>query len=305
MSSVSTKNGLPCEQRQTLACGVLSGVFLIAAVVLSRRVTGEVSGLSDQWLACGTGVVGIALSTCCLAVPGLLDRLSSPSVRLLAVAGCLLPALILGITLLPPGSSQGLTVLLTLYAGAVTVGLLCDTNAVSGVTVSGATVSGATVSSVLVAPTEALMPQVSTDVEPTGGLQRFGVTDFEPATAELATAELDELPVHPGNRPETTHWMSRSVQDGCDAIEGGFRIEFAPGQRQVAVHVPFSPALPAMPEIECEPIGGDAEVRVRVTSTQAYGLRIEVTRQSEFEQRQEVQLAYFASAAVQPSAVAA
>jgi hypothetical protein len=290
MSSVSTQSRLPYEQRQTLACGVLSGVFLIAAVVLSRRVTGEVSGLSNQWLACGTGVVGLALSTCCLAAPGLLDRLSRPSVRLLVIAGCLLPALILGMTLLPAGSSQGLTVLLTLYAGAVTVGLLFDTDAVAG----------ATVSSVIVAPTEALVPQVSTDAQPPAELHQFGVTEFE-----LATTELDELPVHPGNRPETTHWMSRSLQDECDVVEGGFRVEFAPGQRLVAIHVPFSPALPATPEIECEPCGGDAEVSVRVTSTQAYGLRIEVTRQSEFEQRQEVQLAYFASTAVQPSAVAA
>jgi len=109
--------------------------------------------------------------------------------------------------------------------------------------------------------------------------------------------------VHPGSRPETTNWMSRSLQDGCDVVEGGFRVEFAPGQRLVAVHVPFSPALAAVPEIECEPIDGDAEVRVRVTSIQAYGLRIEVMRGSGFEQQQKVELGYFASATSQPSVV--
>ncbi len=288
MWSVSTQNHY--ERRQTFACGVLSGVFLIAAVVLSRRVTGEVSALSNQWLACGTGVISLALSTCCLAVPGLLDRLSSSPVRLLAVAGCLLPALILGTTLLPSGSSPALTVLLTLYAGAVTVGLLFDTD----------TVSGATVSSGVVTPNEAVSTSVSTDTNPATELYSFGA-----ANSELATTELDDLPVHPSSCPETTNWMSRSLQDGCDVIEGGFRIEFAPGQRQVAVHVPFSPALPAVPEIECEPIDGDADVSVRMTSIQAYGLRIEVTRQNGFEQRQQVQLAYFASAALQPSSVAA
>lgn len=281
-----TDSDVPGQDRQTLACGVLSGVFLISAVVLSRRVTGDVSGLSSEWAACGIGALSLAISSGCLAVPDLFDRVTGSALRLFAVAGCLLPGLILGATLLPSGSSQALTVLLSLYAGAVTLRLVFDREPVSRIVVepvSAPTWRAEFVPAPAAPPQPVPSPAFATELE-------------------FASSEIGNPSTHPGDCPETTQWMSRSSQDGCDVIEGAFRVAFASGQRHISIHLPFAPALPATPEIECEPIDGDAEVEVRVTSTQPYGVRVEITRTSEFELCQTVQLGYLASAASQPAA---
>ncbi len=50
------------QQWRVLACGLQTGVWLIAAVVLSRRISGDASGFATQWAACLVGCVAIAVS---------------------------------------------------------------------------------------------------------------------------------------------------------------------------------------------------------------------------------------------------
>lgn len=81
-----------------------------------------------------------------------------------------------------------------------------------------------------------------------------------------------------------THWLKRSRPSASEErVEGMTRAEFAPGQKQIAVHVAFCPPLPVVPVVTCELLD-DADVRLRITSSQTYGVRIEAKRASDVNQ---------------------
>ncbi len=64
---------------------------------------------------------------------------------------------------------------------------------------------------------------------------------------------------------------------GGEMIEGTVPVRFEPGQKRANVHVPFSPPLPGIPEVECESVGTDV-LRLKVPVRQTYGIRIEARR---------------------------
>ncbi|HQZ65994.1 MAG TPA: hypothetical protein PLY87_12990 [Planctomycetaceae bacterium] len=64
---------------------------------------------------------------------------------------------------------------------------------------------------------------------------------------------------------------------GGEMIDGTIQVFFEVGQKRAHLHVPFSPPLPGVPEVECEPISDDA-VRLKVGVRQPYGIRIEARR---------------------------
>ena len=64
---------------------------------------------------------------------------------------------------------------------------------------------------------------------------------------------------------------------GGEMIDGTIKVFFEVGQKRAHLHVPFSPPLPGVPEVECEPIGDDS-VRLKVGVRQPYGIRIEARR---------------------------
>ncbi len=64
---------------------------------------------------------------------------------------------------------------------------------------------------------------------------------------------------------------------GGEMIDGTIQVFFEVGQKRAHLHVPFSPPLPGVPEVECEPIGDDS-VRLKVGVRQPYGIRIEARR---------------------------
>ena len=66
-------------------------------------------------------------------------------------------------------------------------------------------------------------------------------------------------------------------EHGGEMIEGTIGVHFEVGQKRAHLHVPFSPPLPGLPEVECEPAGDDP-IRVRVAVRQPYGIRIEARR---------------------------
>ena len=103
--------------------------------------------------------------------------------------------------------------------------------------------------------------------------------------------------------PEATQWMSRSIVEECDVIEGGFRVSLSTGQRQAAVHLPFSPAFGSIPDFECEPLD-DSDVRIRTTAVHSYGVRIEVIRSANLETDECVEIGWCASAAATERAAA-
>jgi hypothetical protein len=104
------------QQWRVLACGLQTGVWLIAAVVLSRRISGDASGLTTQWAACLVGSVAIAVSVLTTSfLKGDNPRASSADDELLPEALSLLPGVMLGLALLPAGSGGGLTALLGLF----------------------------------------------------------------------------------------------------------------------------------------------------------------------------------------------
>ncbi len=66
-------------------------------------------------------------------------------------------------------------------------------------------------------------------------------------------------------------------EHGGEMIEGKIVARFEIGQKRAHLHVPFSPPLPGIPEVECEPVG-EEPVRLKVAVRQPYGIRIEVRR---------------------------
>jgi len=72
--------------------------------------------------------------------------------------------------------------------------------------------------------------------------------------------------------------MERLKDDlGGEMIEGTIRVFFEVGQKRAHLHVPFSPPLAGLPEVECEAVSDDS-VRCKVAVRQPYGIRIEARR---------------------------
>ena len=66
-------------------------------------------------------------------------------------------------------------------------------------------------------------------------------------------------------------------EHGGEMIQGTIRVFFEVGQKRAHLHVPFSPPLPGLPEVECEAVSDDS-VRCKVAVRQPYGIRIEARR---------------------------
>ena len=74
-----------------------------------------------------------------------------------------------------------------------------------------------------------------------------------------------------------THFERTRDEHGSELVEGVMTIRFDKGQKRANLHIPFSPPLPGMPEVECECVG-DVALRLKVPVRQSYGIRIEARR---------------------------
>lgn len=63
------------------------------------------------------------------------------------------------------------------------------------------------------------------------------------------------------------------------AVEVLSRVHFVAGQRQQSLHLPLTPAFAESPEVEVECLG-EEEVEVTVATVYAYGIRVDVRRES-------------------------
>jgi hypothetical protein len=205
----------------------------------------------------------------------------------------------LGLAVMPAGSTTGLACLLGLYVAAV-------------LTVSASSAASSEWQEPS-ASTSKETPEARTpDEQPLIQSTDLAIADADPETVEEFTLdnaaaalpfELSEPLPHPASNPDTTQWMSRSRVEGLDVAEGSFRVRFAAGQRLTPVHLPFSPPLADTPEFECEP-ADDSDLRFRTTAVHAYGVRIEVSRSGNCDEEATVEVAWMASAALSESVAA-
>lgn len=96
---------------------------------------------------------------------------------------------------------------------------------------------------------------------------------------EAYSREFDQ-PASEDSEPssdERIQWFTRSITPEGEVIEGGFRIDFAEGQRDVTVHVSFCPPLATVPEIATEDLDGH-DLEIRAAAIFPYGARLTVRR---------------------------
>ncbi len=314
-------------QRRSTACGLLSGVFLVTAVVLSRRISGDAGAFSSELAACLTGVAASLIGILAASLPDLISvRLARPQ-RTLLISACGIPGIMLGLAVMPAGSSTGLACLLGLYVAAVVTLSAFESEEADELSENSArphseplTVRDQS-SSVVAEPEESSTFANAMSSENLTLDERLALraADFEADVTNDATIddregeceeptnallfELNEPMPHPASNPDTTQWMSRSQVDGLDVAEGSFRVRFAAGQRLAPVHLPFSPPLADTPEFECEP-ADDSDLRFRTTAVHAYGVRIEVSRSAGCDEEAIVEVAWMASAPLNDSVAA-
>ena len=322
------------QQWRVLACGLQTGVWLIAAVVLSRRISGDASGFATQWAACLVGCVAMAISVLTTSfLKGDDPRASSAEEGLLPEALSLMPGVMLGLALLPAGSGGGLAALLGLFAVGFGVQYAFSTSSRTGrrarpfdrllhppsgrvgcearAAGEGDTLlSDAGLSQNLnSAETEQALPARSSrpsQRESGGDDEGCAVSLVEvasPVNETDALAELTEGSASAHFGAEAQQWMSRSRQDGYDVVEGEVQIDFEAGQRLVALHLPFSPPLAATPEFECEGLD-EVELSFRTTARHTYGVRVEVSRSGTLEEAVTARVGWAASAEVSEKAIA-
>ncbi len=242
----------PKDRGLELATALWSGLLIVAAVLVSRRLsgalTGQLSSLATSVIA--TGTTGLSLSAYLLFQWTGRSAVSRPA-RIAAGVVTLVPPFALGIVLLPGHSPVATSYLLTLllFSSAAVV-VLGD------------------------------LPFLVRD-EP------FVSPGESEAELRLAT---DDGP------NSVSQWMTRSVtSEGRERIEGAVKVDFAPGQKQAMIHLPFCPPFFGRPEVECESLD-ESVVRFKVAAAYPYGARIEAKRTAEAETARTVEVGFTAVA---------
>lgn len=102
-----------------------------------------------------------------------------------------------------------------------------------------------------------------------------GDLNLSPTRAvQLETASAATNPHLPLEDPSLRLRFQRHITTDGETIDIAARLEFGAGAREAVLHIPFWPALSAIPEVECEPLADD-DVDLRVTAAERHGLRIE------------------------------
>lgn len=260
------------ERSRQAAAWIWTSLIVVTVLLLSRRVAGGIDGATSAWP--------------CLLVSSLVTLLSGvgwlafqqqPSARItraeqLVTVVAWLPTWLSGVALLPADSA---------FARGWLFGI--------------AALFGAGIISSLQARPQQLPETVASTVPqaPLVGEVDRPVSDA-PAVAVAPSDLAVFTPVTDERSDEaTTQWMTRqSLVEGGDQIEGAIRIAFTVGQRAASVHIPFSPPFAAVPQVECE-LDGDEPARWKVSVVYAYGMRVELKRESSDEPA-EIELSYSA-----------
>lgn len=98
------------------------------------------------------------------------------------------------------------------------------------------------------------------------------------AALDHAPPSLED-PELPPDSEVTQRLVRRRTVDG-EVLEASAALEFAPGEQRVSLHLPISPALPAAPEVECEP-WEDEDLELQVGAAYPHGVRIDARRRGD------------------------
>ncbi len=277
------------ERNRQAAVLIWSSLIVVTVLLLSRRVAGGIGNVSSVWPSVLVSSLATLLSG--FGWASFQQQTASRSLRTEQIAAVVawLPTWLSGVALLPSDS--------TLARGWL-----------FGIAALSATGMALSVSTSLKrerrVATEA--PSFARRVSEVGHLSKVvdrmttSPLSADPNLGVRATvAAPSDLSVFDPVAEErsgdsTTQWMTRqSLPDGTEQIEGAIRVSFAAGQRAASVHVPFSPPFATVPQVECE-TDGDDPARWKLAVVYAYGMRVDLKRESSDEPA-EIELSYSAT----------
>ncbi len=261
-----------------MAEAIRAGLALIAVVLLARANVGVLTRSPAVWVAlpvCGLTWAAAAWAARWSPVPG--------DSRLSMWRDCVTPALI-SVVMAGPGGSGSLTMAIGF--------VVCGSMVVGFASVSGRTNLGEPMrvraEKDAVEPFE-LTPGVVESPEsrhPLPTLQSDTLQTPLPIVASVQTEappvvvpmeEFREESVAESSPAET--WTRREIE-GEVSIEAVVLARFAEGSKLSVVHLPFVPPLPAVPQMECEPLDSGSDLLIQPDAVYRHGARLSVTRQS-------------------------
>ena len=271
------------ECQTALATAIWSSLIVIAVVLTSRKLAGALTEQLSATVACLATTLAMGLSLFANCLLHSVRRPDSPThAQIAAGVVTLVPPFALGIALLPGRFPMAVSYLVTLFVFASASMLVIGESSIFR---SSATRARDDRLRIEIGAVEAVSTSPKTDNSLSGERSLS-------AKVESAIAGQDDV----------SQWMTRRISpDGRECLEGAVKIQFSPGMKQTAIHVPFVPPLHQQPQVTCEVLG-NSPVRLRVTSVQPYGTRIEARRTSEAAQWVEVRFSAVATATTQSDA---
>lgn len=273
----------PPEITESIAEALRAGLALIAVVLIARANVGALTRGPSAWVAWPV----------CLFVWGAAagaahwSRLAHGS-RLFVWRDCVAPALV---TLLMAGSGGGsgslAAAIVIVMIGSIVVGLaatcgranLCERSVVTMDAMSPPTtpqVDSPSSSPEPIIEREEEPPLVECTLPATPALAPVAATP----PPEALPAEINEIVDNSVEDSSPAESWTRMESDGEVSIEAVVLARFIEGSKLAVVHLPFIPPLPAVPQIECEPLDSGCEVTIKTEGAYRHGARLSVTRQS-------------------------
>jgi hypothetical protein len=286
------------DWRRTLAAALWTATTIMAAVIVSRRLGGHIAdGLhpvpTTALVALLTGLNMAAAALLNSAAAGSATPVGPRWTATLAVfLATLVPPFAMGVFLLAIGSATGFSALVTLTLLCAVAMLVWDSEIC--ILTSADEQQGDRAETLR--PVKAIDQFTATrELEITESPETEAHETDEPFPLdEFGEADADDSAV--GDGQAFSQSMSRATQsDGSETIEGTVALRFDAGQQIGVVHLPFCPPLAGQPEVSCYLLE-DRPVRLRVTATHTYGVRLEARRIETTSGPEEIVVGYTVSA---------
>ena len=278
------------DWRRTLAAALWTATTIMAAVVVSRRLGGHFAGGLHP---APTSLIVALLTGLNMAAAALLKSATSDaamqrwSVSLGVFLAALVPPFAMGVSLLAARSATGFPALVTLTLLCAVAMLVWGTD----IRWSPSANESPSDIAVTVGPTET--------INGISAARELAIAAASETDESLTLDGFDELDVDDpadSDGQAFSQSMSRVTQsDGSETIEGTVTLRFDVGQQIGVVHLPFSPPLAGQPQVSCYLLE-DIPVRLRVTATHTYGVRLEARRIETTSSAEEIIVGYTVSA---------
>ncbi len=297
------------DWRRTLAAALWTATTIMAVVIVSRRLGGHFAGGLHP---APTTLIVAVLTGMNMAAAALLKSAAANSATqaggrwtatLAIFLATLVPPFAMGVSLLAAGSATGFPALAALTLLCAVAMLVWDADVRFPVLADEQHRDLAvTVESVNATQELEITESIETESIETGGLEIDVLSPLDALSALDPLSTLDEGAETEEDDPAFddgqafSQSMSRATQsDGSETIEGTVTLRFAAGQQIGVVHLPFCPPLAGQPEVNCYLLE-DRPVRLRVTATHTYGVRLEARRIETTSGPEEIIVGYTVSA---------